>query len=62
MKQGSVRERPLTLPSPPMGEGWRGGAEPYPELGEEDCPTLAALAHSTLFIVSPPPKFPTRRI
>jgi hypothetical protein len=61
MKQGSVRERPLTLPSPPMGEGWRGGAEPYPELGE-DCPALAALAHSTLFIVSPPPKFPTRRI
>jgi hypothetical protein len=29
---------PLTLPSPPVGErdaqGWRGAAEPYPELGE----------------------------
>jgi hypothetical protein len=29
---------PLTLPSPPVGErvakGWRGAAEPYPQLGE----------------------------
>src|SRR5262249_18000158 len=46
---------PLTLPSPPVGErvaqGWRGGAETYPELSEGDSvvgavPKLRVAYHS----------------
>src|SRR4051812_7913808 len=37
---------PLTLPSPQVGErvaqGWRGEAEPYPELGEGERPSGVA--------------------
>ena len=44
MKLSAVCEQPFTLPSPPLGErvaqGWRGRAEPYPELGEGGRRTL----------------------
>jgi hypothetical protein len=35
-----------------VAEGWRGGAEPYPELGEGECLSLNAIGVIRLVFVS----------